>query len=75
MGGVGPLSFRAWKDGGPPRGGKGRPRVAETVTGERDREAATRRRRQRQKQETDGGASQQGGDNGGPVADGERGKE
>lgn len=40
MGGVGPLSFRAWKDGGAPRGGKGSLRVAETVTGERDREAA-----------------------------------
>ena len=54
MGGVGPLSFRAWKDGGPPQrwgrepqGGRGSNRGEGTAD----------RALQRQKWETDGGVS------------------
>lgn len=53
--GVGPL--RAWKAGGPLRGGEGSPRVLQAGTGERGRDGMAQ---QRQRQETDGGAPQRG---------------
>lgn len=78
MGGVGPLSFRAWEDGGPPEVGKGARGGRGSDRGEGQRETEPEGWRPKDRHRRDRNKTDGGGQNGAPSAgggEGERDKE